>query len=85
MQDSKKQILHRLKITKGHIQKVIDMVESDSYCIDVVHQSLAVQSALKKVDELVIENHMKNCVAKSIKEGRANTAISEIMDVLKKK
>lgn len=85
MQDSKKQILHRLKIIKGHIQKVIDMVQEDSYCIDVVHQSLAVQSALKKVDELVIENHMKNCVAKSIRQGKSDTAIKEIMDVLKKK
>jgi DNA-binding FrmR family transcriptional regulator len=63
---TKKQILHRLQIIRGHIEKVISMVEKDSYCIDIVHQSIAVQAALKKVDEVVLENHLKTCVSDSI-------------------
>ncbi len=78
-------ILHRLKIAKGHLDKVIDMVSKDAYCIDVVHQSIAVQSALKKVDELILENHLKTCVADSIKRGESEVAIKEVMEVLKKK
>ena len=77
--------LHRLKIARGHLDKVIDMVEKDSYCIDVVHQSIAVQSALKKVDELILENHLKTCVADEIRKGDAENAIKEVMEVLKKK
>lgn len=77
--------LHRLKIARGHLDKVIDMVEKDSYCIDVVHQSIAVQSALKKVDELILENHLKTCVADNIRKGDAENAIKEVMEVLKKK
>lgn len=77
--------LHRLKIARGHLDKVIDMVEKDSYCIDVVHQSIAVQSALKKVDELILENHLKTCVADNIRNGDAENAIKEVMEVLKKK
>ncbi len=78
-------ILHRLKIARGHLDKVIDMVEKDTYCIDVVHQSIAVQSALKKIDELILENHLKTCVADSIKKGESDEAIKEVMEVLKKK
>ncbi|EKE05661.1 MAG: hypothetical protein ACD_19C00184G0001 [uncultured bacterium] len=77
--------LHRLKIARGHLDKVIDMVTKNAYCIDVVHQSIAVQSALKKIDELILENHLKTCVADSIKKGEANDAIKEVMEVLKKK
>ncbi|WKZ25490.1 MAG: metal-sensitive transcriptional regulator [bacterium] len=85
MQVPKTNILHRLKIAKGHLEKVINMVEGDEYCIDVVHQLLAIQSALKKIDEIVLEDHLKTCVADSIKRGDADTAIKEVMEVLKKK
>ncbi len=85
MQVPKTNILHRLKITKGHLEKIIRMVEDDEYCINVVHQLLAVQSALKKVDEIVLENHLKTCVADSIKKGESEEAIKEVMEVLKKK
>lgn len=77
--------LHRLKIARGHLDKVINMVERGAYCIDVVHQSIAVQSALKKVDELILENHLKTCVADSIKRGESEEAIKEVVEVLKKK
>lgn len=77
--------LHRLKIARGHLDKVITMVEKGEYCIDVVHQSIAVQSALRKVDELILENHLKTCVADSIKRGESDEAIKEVMEVLKKK
>ncbi len=85
MQVSKQRILHRLKISKGHLEKVIQMVSDDEYCIDIVHQLLAIQSALKNVDEIVLENHLKTCVADSIKKGESDEAIKEVMEVLKKK
>ena len=85
MQVPKLNILHRLKIAKGHLEKVIKMVEGDEYCINIVHQLLAIQSALKKTDEIVLENHLKTCVADNIRKGDADTAIKEVMEVLKKK
>ncbi len=47
---AKAKVVHRLKIARGHLDKVIRMAESDAYCIDVVHQSLAVSAALKKIE-----------------------------------
>ncbi|KKP47483.1 MAG: hypothetical protein UR39_C0004G0047 [Candidatus Woesebacteria bacterium GW2011_GWA1_33_30] len=85
MQVVKQQIIHRLKISKGHLEKVIQMVEKNAYCIDIVHQLLAIQSALKNVDELILENHLKTCVSDSIKQGKSEEAIKEVMEVLKKK
>ena len=82
---AKKHILHRLQIAKGHLEKVISMVEKDAYCIDVVHQSIAIQAALKKADEVVLENHLSTCVADSIRHGRVKESVGEIMEVIRKK
>lgn len=82
--DTEERILHRLKIAKGHLQKVIQMVESGQYCIDVIHQSQAIQNALHEADSLLLENHLKTCVVDHIKKGEAKTSIKEIMNVFKK-
>lgn len=82
---TKGKILHRFQIAKGHLEKVISMVQQDAYCIDVVHQSIAVQAALKKADEAVLENHLKTCVADSIRKGKDKEVIEEVMRVLEKK
>ncbi len=83
-QDTKQQILHRLKISRGHLDKVIKMVEDNTYCIDVLHQSQAVQSALKHTDRVMLKNHLEKCVVEAIKEGKAEQTIEEIMKVFGK-
>lgn len=82
---TKKRILHRFKIARGHLEKVIQMLEDDAYCIDVVHQSMAVQAALKKSDEVILENHLKTCVAESIRKGKDKEVIDEVISVIEKK
>ena len=82
--DTQERILHRLKIAQGHLKKVINMVESKEYCIDVIHQSQAVGRALDEVDSLILENHLKTCVVDHIKKGQSETTIKEIMDVVRK-
>jgi len=78
-------LLHRLKISRGHLDKVIDMVSSDAYCIDVIHQSMAVQASLRSIDEGLINNHMQACVAEEIKKGNTKEVINEVMKVMEKK
>ena len=82
--DTTDRILHRLKIAQGHLKKVLQMVEDREYCIDIIHQSQAVQAALKEVDILVLENHLKGCVSDAIKNGKEKKVIPEIMDIFKK-
>lgn len=76
--------IHRLKIVRGHLEKVIKMVENDEYCIDIINQSQAVQSALKEVDSLLLENHLSNCVTKDIHDGHGRNSLEEVMKVFKR-
>ncbi len=76
-------IVHRLKIAKGHLNKVLKMVEEGDYCIDVIQQSRAVQNALKEVDGLTLESHLQTCVVDHIKKGQTKKTVDEIMKVFK--
>lgn len=77
-------VINRLKIAQGHLKKVINMVEDNQYCIDILHQSQAVQAALKEIDNLILNNHLNTCVLDAIKKGKSKEVISEIMTVIKK-
>lgn len=70
-----------MKIAQGHLKKVIAMEEGGEYCIDIMFQLQAVESALKKAGDLILENHLKTCVTKAIKQGKDKEVISEIMKV----
>lgn len=83
--NTQERILHRLKIAYGHLAKVITMVENHEYCIDVLHQSEAVQRALKEADNVILENHLKTCAIDAISKGKQDEAIQEVMNVFKKK
>ncbi len=82
--DTHERIVHRLKIAQGHLAKVLAMAETGSYCIDILHQSNAVQRALKEADDLVLENHLNTCAADAIKKGEKGKVVEEIMGVIKK-
>lgn len=86
MNNHKQSLLHRLKIAKGHLEKVIKMVEADEYCLDIIQQTQAVEMALKKVDELILENHLKTCVRESIESGKnIDEKVKEVIEVFKRK
>lgn len=83
--NTEERITHRLKIARGHLDKIIAMIEEDTYCIDVMHQLHAVQSGLKETGNLLLENHLKTCVADAISKGKTEESITEIMQIFKKK
>ena len=83
--DTRERIIHRLKIARGHLDKVINMMEEDAYCIDVMHQMQAIEAGLKETGNLLLENHLKSCVAEAIRQGKADESIAEIMQAFKKK
>lgn len=79
----KRVIVKRLKSARGHLSRVIKMVEEDGYCIDILHQSLAVQAALKRTDELILANHLKRCVQGVLTPREKNKQIQEILELFK--
>ena len=82
--DTHQKITHRMKIIKGHLNKVSQMVEADKYCIDIINQSKAIQNALREVDLLLLENHLQTCVVEFAKKGNTKNSVEEIMRIFRK-
>lgn len=80
----KKEVNHRLKIINGHLKKIQTMVNENAYCIDVLHQTNAVGAALDRVEEVILENHLRTCVKDSFKKERIEEKIiHELLDTFK--
>jgi len=85
--DADKEILNRLSYLEGHCGAIKRMVSEGVYCIDVIHQIEAVEAALKKVKEKILENHLHTCVTTAIKGGserERKRVLSELLAVYKK-
>lgn len=74
----------RLRIVDGHIKKIIEMIDDDVYCIDVLQQTHAVRNAIKKAEEVLLMNHLNHCVAKAINSNAKEKAIEELAQVFRK-
>ena len=81
----KKDAIRRLSIAEGHLKKVHKMLEDDAYCPDVIHQSQAVQAALKQIDKVVLHGHLHSCVFKDIHGSENEKIVKEIMTIFDKK
>jgi DNA-binding FrmR family transcriptional regulator len=82
---NKPQIARRLKLIEGQIRGLQKMIESDTYCIDVITQTSAVKQALSNVEDLLLENHLGGCIINQIKSGQTEKAKQEILKVYKLK
>lgn len=61
------EVTNRLKTIEGHIRGIQRMVSEDAYCIDVIRQVQATQSALNKVNAMVLEDHMHSCLITAVR------------------
>ncbi len=59
--------VHRLKNVEGHIRGIQRMLEEGKYCIDVIRQIQAVQAALNKVSNQILDEHLNSCVITAIR------------------
>jgi CsoR family transcriptional regulator, copper-sensing transcriptional repressor len=82
-QDEKQKVVNRLKRIEGQVRGIQKMVEDDRYCMDILVQISAIQSALKNVGFAVTERHINHCVSDAIKQGEGKETIEELMGVLK--
>ncbi|MET3683485.1 DNA-binding FrmR family transcriptional regulator [Alkalibacillus flavidus] len=81
--DEKEKLMNRLKRIEGQVRGIQNMVEEDRYCVDILVQISAIQSALKNVGFSVTERHINHCVTDAIQKGEGDETIQELMDVLK--
>lgn len=78
-----KDLIHRLNRIEGQVRGIKGMVEKDAYCTDILMQVAAVNAALNSFNRVLLENHIKTCVTRDIREGKEET-VEELLATLQK-
>jgi len=86
MNHKKQKTLINFKKAQSLISKIIEMVETNEYCIDIMQQNLAVIGLLKSAHQMLMENHLNTCFKTAMatkNEKRKQEMIQEILKVTK--
>ena len=83
--ETKEELIKRLNITSGHLRNITRMVEDDRYCIDVLQQTEAIKGSLKKIEEMILDSHLRTCVVPSFKSDKSEKPIKELLEVFKRR
>jgi DNA-binding FrmR family transcriptional regulator len=67
--EGKDALLKRLRRVEGQVRGIQRMVESETYCIDVLTQIAAATNALQAVAVELLEDHLAHCVADATRQG----------------
>ncbi|HSV66352.1 MAG TPA: metal-sensitive transcriptional regulator [Mycobacteriales bacterium] len=81
---NKDAVLRRLRRIEGQVRGLQRMVDSDTYCIDVLTQVAAATKALQAVALELLEDHLSHCVADAVREGgaEATAKVREAADAI---
>lgn len=86
MKEQKSKTLISLKKAQSLINKIIQMMEKENYCIDVMQQNLAAIGLLKSAHQMMMEDHLHTCFKSAMKtnnEKKKDEMIEEILKVIK--
>jgi DNA-binding FrmR family transcriptional regulator len=81
------QLLKRLARIEGQVRGIAKMIEDDRYCIDILTQLGAVDTALEAVALKVLEEHVQHCVAGALASGDealANEKTAELVEAVQR-
>ncbi len=54
MKAKKGEVIHKLKIARGQIDGILQMIEEDRYCVDISNQLQATQALLKSANQQIL-------------------------------
>ena len=76
-------LLKRLNRIEGQVRGVKKMLEEDRYCVDILTQVSAIQSALNAFNKKLLSNHIKTCVVHDIRSGDEQV-VDELCETIQK-
>ena len=78
----KPELIRRLHRIEGQVRGIERMLEDDRYCIDVLTQIAAVNTALESLALRVLDGHVKHCVSDALASGDPDAAGEKSRELL---
>lgn len=76
--DPQQQVLNRLRRARGQLSAVIDMVEQERPCKDVITQLAAVSKALDRAGFKIISTNIQECASRDPESGEDGLTVDEL-------
>ena len=86
MAHNNQKTLIALKKAHTSLKKVMQMIEEDKYCINIIQQNLAVIGLLRSANTNLLEGHVNHCIKEACQKGRKkeiNEKMDELMHIIK--
>lgn len=78
-----KALLNRLSRIEGQVRGIRGMLEKDAYCVDILVQVAAANSALNSFSKELLAQHISTCVADDLRAG-SEAKLDELVNLLPK-
>ena len=75
-------LVKRLHRIEGQVRGIEKMVDDDRYCIDILTQIAAVNTALESLAYKVLDDHVRHCVAGALTSGDTADAMEKTEELL---
>lgn len=85
MDDNRKKITITLKKARTHLDKILEMIENDEYCIDIIQQLNAVEGYLESAKKRKLRDHFYSCFIGQMQEDEESRKkhIEEVLRIMK--
>ena len=84
MKPDKNVLIIRLNRIEGQVRGIINMIENDKHCSEVLMQVAAAKSALNSLRAVILESYMQDCIKDAMDSGKNAEVIEELMQIVKK-
>ena len=78
----KASLVKRLHRIEGQVRGIERMVEDDRYCIDILTQIAALNTALERLAFEILDDHVNHCVSGAIASGNKRDAKAKTDELL---
>ena len=85
--DDREALVRRLHRIEGQVRGIERMVEEDRYCIDILTQISAVETALESLALRILDGHVNHCVSGALASGdpeQAREKASEMLEAVQR-
>lgn len=79
----RRRLANRLARVEGQVRGIRAMLDSDTYCTDILTQVSAAQSALASFSKELLAEHIKTCVADGVRNGD-EAIVDELVETVRR-
>ena len=77
-------VRRKLKIARGQLDGILQMIDDDRYCVDISNQLLATQSLLKSANQQIMRAHIEGCVREALQTDHIDPKLEEAFQLLER-